>query len=332
MNHTCSLEHTLRHVRQYAGISQKQDISQLAPRLRPLPEGWHPNGDDAAAIPNAGGYSLLAMEGFLNDFVESDPWFAGWCGVMVNISDIAAMGGHPQAVVNALWNHDSDNARLILEGMTAAADTFGVPIVGGHTNLRANQPQLAVGILGRSRTLLSAFNAQPGQILVAAIDLRGAFRKPYLNWNAATTATPDQLRADIALLPEIADQRLATAAKDISQAGLLGTSLMLLESSAVGAAISLDNVPKPSGVNWKDWLCAFPSFGYILTTDAASLPALLDRFHKRNISAAAIGAITDTNQLWVTQGQEEQLFWDLNTSSLTGLTRQPSAENMTFED
>jgi hypothetical protein len=96
----------LQQVRDYSGIAHKEDIARLAPGLPPLPTGWHPNGDDSAAIPDGDGYSLLAMEGFLNAFVQQDPWFAGWCGVMVNISDIAAMGGRPQAIVNALWNHD----------------------------------------------------------------------------------------------------------------------------------------------------------------------------------------------------------------------------------
>lgn len=310
----------LKQVHEYAGIAHKEDIAMLAATLPVPPAGWHPNGDDAAAIPTMDGFNLLAMEGFLNDFVEQDPWFAGWCGVMVNISDIAAMGGYPQAVVNALWNHDQENAAQILEGMKAAAETFNVPIIGGHTNMRANQPQLAVSILGHAKKLLSAFAAKPGQILVAAVDHRGSFRKPYLNWNAATTAPAERLRGDIALLPRIAEKGLADAAKDISQAGLLGTALMLLESSAVGARIDLNKLPKPETVEWKDWLCSFPSFGYLLTTDSESLAELLALFHERDISAAAIGEITAEPQLWVSQAGEQCLFRDLNHSPLTGFT------------
>ena len=52
-------------------------------------------GDDCAAIPDpvGGGHLLFAAEGMLPAFVESDPWFAGYSAVMVNLSDIAAMGG-----------------------------------------------------------------------------------------------------------------------------------------------------------------------------------------------------------------------------------------------
>jgi selenophosphate synthetase-related protein len=53
-------------------------------------------GDDCAALPDEQGCLLLAGEGFLDRFVAADPWFAGYCGVMVNLSDVAAMGGRPR--------------------------------------------------------------------------------------------------------------------------------------------------------------------------------------------------------------------------------------------
>ncbi|WP_420390706.1 sll0787 family AIR synthase-like protein [Marinobacter sp.] len=316
------LTHILETVREYTGIGHKQDIAAIAPKLPALPQHWHPNGDDTAAIPEATGFTLMAIEGFINEFVKQDPWFAGWCGVMVNISDIAAMGGRPRAVVNALWDDSLENAQLISEGMVAAAESFGVPIVGGHTNLRAAQPQLAVAILGHANKLLSAFDARPGHILVAAIDHRGQFREPYLNWNAATEAPPEQLRGDIALLPEIAERNLAFAAKDISQAGLLGTALMLLESSGVGAEINLEATPKPDTISWADWLCAFPSFGYLLTTDIDKLPQLLELFQQREITAAPIGKIVSKQQLWVSHANQRQLFRDLKNNPLTGFKPQ----------
>ena len=315
------LTELLQKVHDYSGLAHKADIARIAPNLTALPDGWHPNGDDTAAIPSGEGYTLLAMEGLLTAFVAEDPWFAGWCSVMVNVSDIAAMGGRPQAIVNALWSHDPESAELIAKGMREAADTFRIPIVGGHTNLRSNQPQLAVGILGRAQCLLSSFAARPGQLLVAAIDLRGAYQAPYMNWNAATTAPAERLRGDIELLPCIAEAGLAIAAKDISQAGLLGTTLMLMESADVGVSINLDAIPKPEKVTWEDWLCTFPSFGYLLTTGNEHLPMLLELFRARGIAAAQIGEIVSSPQLWVETDNDRQLFHDLATTPLTGLSR-----------
>lgn len=310
----------LENVKQRSGIGQKKDIAAVSRMLSQQTTVLdYPNGDDCAVIKRNDGYGLVAIEGFISDFVKRDPWFAGWCGVMVNLSDIAAMGGRADAVVNALWAKDEAAMVPIMEGMVAASDTYGIPIVGGHTHLKGKNQQLAVSIVGHAKSLLSSFAAKPGQNLIAAIDLRGSFRKPFLNWNAATTAPAERLRSDIALLPKIAESGLAIAAKDISQAGLLGTVLMLLESSSVGASIQLDAIPKPFDVDWKDWLCAFPSFGFILTADDEQLPQLLSCFEARQIAAAKIGEITDSEQLWVHDDANAHLFWDLNETSLTEL-------------
>ena len=315
------LKNLLEDVMLKSGIQQKLDIQIVTQSLTSaVPNLDHPNGDDAAAIATSQGYDLLAGEGFMPEFVSADPWFAGWCGVMVNVSDIAAMGGRPTAITNTIWGEEGALVDRIFEGMTAASRVFNVPIVGGHTNLRAKTTQLAVSIFGKANVLLSSFAAKPGHALVAAIDLRGSFRQPFLNWNAATNAQPQRLRADIELLPMIAEEKLAYAAKDISQAGLLGTCLMLLESSDVGADIDLTKIPKPDNVDWLDWLCCFPSYGYLLTTPMHKLDDLLAVFSARDINAAHIGDITEDKLMLINQGEQKELFWDIGQQSVTGMT------------
>lgn len=314
-----SLQELLVHVRDFSGVQQKKDIQQLASGLRDAVQCNYPNGDDCAAIATNDGYQLLAIEGFINRFVEADPWFAGWCGLMVNISDIAAMGGWPVAVVNALWARQGPYAEKIVQGMVAASQAYQVPIVGGHTNLRSNQEQLSVAILGKAHQLLSSFAAQPGQKVVAALDLRGTYRAPFLNWNAATEAPHERLRGDLALLPEIARRGLASAAKDISQAGVLGTLTMLLESSGVGADIELDKIPRPENVSWQDWLCSFPSFGFLFAADTEKCADLMDCFRSRDIASAVLGEIVVERKLWVSSGVERHCFWDLQSEGLVGI-------------
>lgn len=330
---TSSLAQLLEQVSQRCGIDSKRDIAAVSQHLPALPPGWHPNGDDTAAIPLAcssgsdgdRGYQLLAIEGMQGKLVTEQPWFAGWCSIMVNCSDIAAMGGRPTAVVNALWSNHQDSQHDVwlaelLRGMRDAASHLGVPIVGGHTNVRATQTNLAVAIMGHANRLLSAFAAKPGHILVAAIDHRGRFQNGSLNWNAATTAPAERLRGDLALLPTIAEQGLADACKDISQAGLLGTTVMLLESSGCGAELDLDRLTVPALASLSDWLCAFPSFGYLLTTDAERLPALLACFRQRDICAEAIGTLNDSQRLEVSWQGQSRCFYNLRDNSLTGFS------------
>jgi hypothetical protein len=74
-------------LQQSLGILHKQDI-QTAARVLGMRSADILLGDDCAAIPDAEGYLLLAAEGLLPMLVEAEPWFAGWCAIMVNVSDI----------------------------------------------------------------------------------------------------------------------------------------------------------------------------------------------------------------------------------------------------
>ena len=317
---TMQLKFLLDSIKNTMGLQHKSDIQVIANHLRDAYSNpFYPNGDDTAVIPTENGYDLFSGEGFLTEFVEQDPWFAGWCGVMVNVSDIAAMGGRPTAVINSYWGKDNDITAKIFAGMSAASDVFQVPIVGGHTNLRAEKSQLAVSILGKANTVLSSFAAKPRQCLIAAIDCRGEYREPFSNWNASTQAPAERLRGDIALLPTIAENHLATACKDISQAGLLGTCLMMLESSRVGAFINLENIPKPEHIEWQQWLCSFPSFGYLLSSDEDKADMTITLFKERGIHAASIGYITSRQSMIVTYENETETFWDLTARPLTNI-------------
>src|SRR5271170_2927641 len=127
---TMPLGELVTKLRTSRGIAAKHDIAAVAERLSLSAESVVAVGDDCAAIPDGDGFLLLAIEGFINEFVAADPWFAGWCGVMVNVSDIAAMGGRPIAVVDAIRSDRGENAAPILAGLRAAAEAFAVPIVG----------------------------------------------------------------------------------------------------------------------------------------------------------------------------------------------------------
>jgi AIR synthase-related protein len=316
-----SLDALVDALRTGSGVAHKQDIVEVVQALGIGGDSRIAVGDDCAAIaePHGHGHLLLAIEGFIPAFVERDPWFAGWCGVMVNVSDIYAMGGRPLAIVDALWSRGNTTTQALLDGMRAAAQCYRVPVVGGHSNLRSDGEQLAVAILGRAERLLSSFDAQPGDVLMAAIDLRGAYREPFSHWNCTTGVDPARLRGDLEILPALAEEGLCRSAKDISQAGVLGTALMLLECSGVGAGIDVAAVPHPDGVDPLRWLTAtFPSFGYVLAVAPEHRAIVEQCFADRGIACAAIGRCDDTRQLQLRQGAAHRLAWDFSREPLTG--------------
>jgi selenophosphate synthetase-related protein len=203
--------------------------------------------------------------------------------------------------------------------MRAAADAYGVPIVGGHTNARSGDDRLAVAVLGRAQRLLTSFDARPGDALLAAIDLRGAYCEPYNYWNCSTTAPAEYLRADLEILARLADDGLCGAAKDISMGGILGTLLMFMECSAAGAHVDLARVPKPAGAGLERWLTSFPSFGYLLAVAPGDVAAVRHRFTSRGIACEAIGHWTTGSELTVERDGARDVFWDLRRDPFTGV-------------
>ncbi|MEM8640032.1 MAG: sll0787 family AIR synthase-like protein [Cyanobacteria bacterium P01_G01_bin.54] len=314
-------------LRQTLGIAQKQDIQLAAQYLPSSTEQTIRLGDDCAAIRQGDRYLLLAAEGLLPHLVTAEPWFAGWCAVMVNVSDIYAMGGEPIAVVDTLWSPSKAAGQALWQGMQAAAQAYHVPIVGGHTNCHSDYTALSVAILGQAEHLITSFDAQPGDVLLMAIDLRGQPYKQYPFWNAATMADPQRLQGDLALLPQIAAAGWCRAGKDISMGGVLGTALMLLETSGCGAVIDLDKIPQPANMDLLAWLQHFPSFGFLLAVQPAHVEQVCAAFAGRGLVCGAIGQVDASPALKVRlrsaqcqrqSGSETVVLWDWTEQPLMG--------------
>lgn len=313
-----ALDALTERLRASPALAAKADIGAVAARLG-LTQGAIPVGDDCAAIPDDHGHLLFAAEGFISAFVAADPWFAGWCGIMVNLSDIAAMGGRPIAIVDVIWAEGADGAEAILDGLRAAAAAYGVPIVGDHTNLHSREKHLAVAVLGRAGAqLLTSFDAKPGDELIMVVDRRGAYREPFDNFQAALEAPPERLRADLGLLPEVAEKGLARAAKDISQGGIPGTAAMLAESSGVSIALDLDALEPPPGVPIERWLKTFPSYGFLLSVAPRNVEPVLATFRARGLHAASIGVVRPGSQVMLHSEGHSALLRDFSAQRLMG--------------
>jgi uncharacterized protein len=299
-------------------LQNKQDIQTVAQAFQSDASDIR-LGDDCAAIPDGDGYLLFASEGMEPAFVTAEPWFAGWSAVMVNVSDIYAMGGRPIAVVDTLWSQSREEARLLWEGMKAASVAYQVPIVGGHTNCHSPYNALSVGILGRANQLITSFDAQTGDVILMATDFRGAAYRNYPFWNAATVAPPVRLRENLAILPQLAEAGLCRAGKDISMGGIVGTLLMLLETSNCGAVLNIDQVPCPDSMGLDRWLMSFPSYGFLLAVAADKVLQVQDYFHRQDLVCARVGEIQDHSQLILKSASETVVFWDLDRQKLTGL-------------
>jgi len=276
-------------------------------------------GDDAAAIENKGEYLLFAAEGVFQPLLKSDPYLAGRTSVLTNISDIYAMGGRPVAILDVLFSSSDKQIKEVLSGIYDNSTRYGVPVVGGHLNSDSKESALSVSILGKAKKLLTSFNAKDGDDLLIVTSAKGKFVADNNFWDSSSELTSDELLNQLEILPQIAEQGLADAAKDISMAGSIGSILMLLECSKKGAEIFTDEITIPPGVSLEKWLLTFPSYGFVLSVRPENSSKVQEKFEKHGLLCEKIGNVTADKKIFFIINGNKELFWDLNTHSYIGI-------------
>jgi len=223
-------------------------------------------GDDGVPVP--GSDLVAACDAILPSMVERDPEWAGWCSVLVNVNDLAAMGATPVGLLDALGARDASFASRVLAGLRRASEAYAVPVLGGHTQLGV-PAALSVTALGRTAHPVPGGAGRPGHTVRLTADLGGRWRRGYTGrqWDSTTSRTPTELRT---MLASVGAARPA-AAKDVSMAGVAGTLGMLAEASGCGAILDVAAVPRPAHTTVGDWLTCFPGFA-MLTTDVPGAP------------------------------------------------------------
>jgi len=220
-------------------------------------------GDDGAPVP--GTDVVAACDAILPSMVERDPEWAGWCGVLVNVNDLSAMGAAPLGLLDSVGARDASFAARVVAGLRAGSQAWGVPVLGGHTQLGV-PAALSVTALGRTDRPVPASGGRPGQRVRLTADLGGGWRPGATGrqWDSTTGRTADELR----LMGSVVARTGPAAAKDVSMAGLVGTLGMLAEASGCGAVLDVADVPRPAAATVGDWFTCFPGSAF-LTTDAA---------------------------------------------------------------
>ena len=302
-------------VRDHAGLRAKRAIGVVR-RVVGASDPVTGPGDDGAVVEMRGGGSIVVCgEAMHPAFVASDPRAAGMAAVLANVNDLAAMGAVPRGIVNTVVA-SAPVAAEALQGMAEAADLYAVPIVGGHISEHPGEPALSAFAVGDADRVLSVSRARAGQDLVFACCLDGRMRPDFPFFTTLRHQGP-RLAADVRLLAQAARQELASAAKDVSMAGSIGSLAMLLESGELGAEIDLDELPAPAGVSLDRWLACFPTYAFWLTTDRPG--QCVDLFHSAGLAAAVVGSVDGSGVLTLRAGGERREVLDLKSEPITGL-------------
>ncbi len=262
----------MRHpVGRIAGLAAatKAPIGPLVAEALGAPTPWL--GDDGVPVPRTDG-TVACLDAILPGMVERDPEWAGWCGMLVTAHDLAAMGAAPLGALDALGAADAQQAARVVEGLKAGAERLRLPILGGHTQLGV-AGALSVCGLGLTQDPVPASGGRAGDELTVTADLGGSWRAGYARaqWDSSTGRT----REELSVMLDAVRVARPRAAKDVSMAGVVGTTGMLAEASGCGAELDVERIVRPVGVDAGDWLTCFPGFAMV-TADApgaAPLPA-----------------------------------------------------------
>jgi len=319
------IEQIVKRVRNYEGLLRKQPIEDVFDKLvlHGQPGLQLPSyGDDAAVIPWKDGFLLLAADGIMTKLLVNEPYAAGKASVMVTVNDIYSMGGKPLAMVNVLASGDEEHRSKVVEGIKKGCEKLKVPMVGGHLHPDApgNSPSLAVAILGHANKLLRSHLAEEEDDIILAVDLKGDRGcRSVVSWDANSGKTPEELLHRLETLPLIAEKELAQAAKDVSNAGILGTVSILMENSGKGAVVELPSIPKPPEIDLSDWLVCFQSFGFALSVPSINSKKVISLFRQREITAAVIGKVIDEPMITLRKGPESKVLFDFRKDKITGI-------------
>ena len=178
-----------------------------------------------------------------------------------------------------------------------------------------------MAILGYGRRVLRSHLARSGDNLILAVDLEGQRGcHSVVSWDANSGKTTEELLFRLETMPLIAERGLACAAKDISNAGILGTLSIMMENSGKGAVVDLNAIPAPAGLEWFDWLVCFQSFSFVLAAAPSQTGQVLTIFRERNITAEIIGQVTSERQVVIAAAGDHRVLFDFEKEKITGIT------------
>lgn len=289
-------------------------LAYLRGRCRSLPQVALGIGDDAAVIDPIPGEKLSLQTVACTDQIIDGVDFEserheladiGYKSVVINLSDIAAMGATPRSALVTLTLPKKDATRIaggVYEGILAAAEEFGLAIAGGDLTTYDGPLAISVTLLGDvpTDTAWQRSAAIEGDAILVTGPVGGSILGRHLR---------PRPRLDVsARLRELVDVH---AAIDISD-GLSIDLDRLCAASRLGAELDVDSIPihadavelaKTTGeAPWRHAWSDGEDFELILTMSQADADRVTAADSELAQSLVQIGHIVGRTGLWQRRG------------------------------
>ncbi len=141
-------------------------------------------GDDAAVIDNGTYCTLVStdmlVEGIHFDLAYTPLKHLGYKAVVVNLSDIYAMNGHPKQVLVSIAISSKYTVEALEElyaGIRAACEAYEVDLVGGDTTSSPKGMTISVTAIGQGQKerITYRHGARPGDLICITGDVGAAY-------------------------------------------------------------------------------------------------------------------------------------------------------------
>lgn len=253
-------------------LGERALIDRLRARV-PAPPAWTiiGIGDDAAVVePERGELDVLTTDTLVEDVhfrrAWTDPASIGRKSVVVNLSDVAAMGAAPRAVLLSLCLPSAlpvEEFDALIDGVAAESAAAGAALVGGNIAQSPGPLVITVTATGsvRRRRVMTRAGGRPGDELyvtgaigAAAAGLAmlgaGADRAALPPAQAECVARYERPVARVRCGRLVAAARAASACMDLSD-GLADAVRQVAEASHLGAVLDAGRIPvHPGAADW----------------------------------------------------------------------------------
>ncbi|OGC33535.1 thiamine-phosphate kinase [candidate division WOR-1 bacterium RIFOXYB2_FULL_48_7] len=221
-------------------------------------------GDDAAVLKPAKDYQLITTDALIENvhFKGKLSEKLGQKAMLVNVSDIIAMGGEPTAAVVTIGLKAKTTVaevKALYRGLKQVAKKYHLAIVGGDTISSPRALMISITLLGRvkKKHLLLRSGARAGDLICVT----GSFGGPMARHYGQKTPTP-VLRTQLA--KKLAKMQLATSLIDSSD-GLVRSVIELCRASKTGARIWEALVPLAKGATLQQALFGGEEYELVFT-------------------------------------------------------------------
>ena len=245
-------------------------------------------GDDCAVLP-MGDEALVFTSDMLNEGIhfltdKSTAYQIGYKSLMVNISDVAAMGATPVATLLSLALPEDKFGEWSVEfmrGYHRASKKYGVKLVGGDTTKSESGVCISVTAIGRAplTNIKRRKSAKVGDVVMvtgelgaSAAGLRDVLAGKLRTRNAKTHLMPE---AQVLEGEWLGVQDAVHAMCDISD-GIASDLQHILDESKKSAIVS--ELPIAKGAEWDDAFGGGEDYQLLLTVDRRKADELAQRF------------------------------------------------------